>query len=338
MKVSVIIPCRNEARFIAACLDSLVDQDLSKDLMEVIVVDGMSTDGTIPILEEYAARYPFIRFIPNPKKITPVAFNLGFTASSGTYVGYIGAHATYEPTYISTLISYLETHEVDCVGGLRINIPRESTYFGNSWTLAVTHPFGVGDSLYNTGSNEAREADTAACSFYPRTVFDRIGLFNEHLVHSQDMELNRRLKQQGGKIILHPRVSSIYFTRTEPLEVIRYTYKNGKWAILPYTWCKNALSIRHLVPLVFVSGIAVGGLASIFFMWMRVIYFALMALYIVLALMSATQLCRRAVSWKYFPLLPIQFFMQHFFYGVGSIVGVVKVLLTREFYSTQFSN
>src|SRR5690348_5831685 len=81
--VSVIIPCRNERRYITACLDSLIASDYPKTYIEILIVDGMSNDGTREIIAEYVSRYSFVKMLDNPKKVTPAALNLGIAASTG---------------------------------------------------------------------------------------------------------------------------------------------------------------------------------------------------------------------------------------------------------------
>jgi glycosyltransferase involved in cell wall biosynthesis len=99
--VSIVIPCRNEEDFIGPCLDSVVANDYPKDKLEVLVVDGMSQDGTREIVEEYANRYSCIRLLDSPKRITPAALSIGIARSSGEVIMRMDAHARFDREYIT---------------------------------------------------------------------------------------------------------------------------------------------------------------------------------------------------------------------------------------------
>ena len=99
--LSVICPIYNEEKYIGACIESIIAQDYPKDNLEVIFADGMSTDRTREIVEEYATKYPFIRLIDNPKRIVPPALNAAIDASHGEIIMRLDAHASYQPNYFS---------------------------------------------------------------------------------------------------------------------------------------------------------------------------------------------------------------------------------------------
>src|SRR5436853_2465195 len=130
--VSIIVPCRNEERFIRACLDSMIGTDYPKDRLEVLVVDGISEDGTRAIIESYSKRNPFIRLLVNPWKITPVALNLGITNAKGDVIIWMSAHNRYENDYVSRSVLCLSQYEADNVGGVIITLPREETLTGRA--------------------------------------------------------------------------------------------------------------------------------------------------------------------------------------------------------------
>jgi glycosyltransferase involved in cell wall biosynthesis len=84
--VSIIIPCRNEKNFIANCLDSIISNDFPKDKLEVLVIDGISEDGTREIVKEYTQGYSFLMLLDNPKRIVPSALNIGVKSASGEII------------------------------------------------------------------------------------------------------------------------------------------------------------------------------------------------------------------------------------------------------------
>ncbi len=126
-KVSVIVPCRNEVRWIAECLQSIAHNDYPKDRLEVFIVDGMSDDGTRPIVESFAAGHPWLRMLDNPKRITPAALNIGIAAAQGEVIVRMDAHNEYPVNYISCLVYWLNKSGADDVGGLWITHPSGDT-------------------------------------------------------------------------------------------------------------------------------------------------------------------------------------------------------------------
>lgn len=281
--VSIIIPCRNEEKFIGRCLESIVGQDYPRENLEVLVVDGMSEDGTRDIIEQFktmkqsqrSERLPrsfqslamTLKLLDNPKKITPCAFNIGVKESRGDIVMIISAHAAYEKDCISKCIKYLKEYDADNVGGVMITLPRDDTFIGRAIAMVLSHRFGVGNSVFRVGSKKPRWVDTVFGGCYKKEVFEKIGLFNENLINSQDIEFNLRLKKAGGKILLHPDIVSYYYTRSDFKSFCKNNFRNGLWAILPFKFTKIIpVSLRHLVPLIFVLGLFGTGILSFFFL------------------------------------------------------------------------
>ena len=197
--VSIIIPCRNEESWIAKCIDSVLNNDYPKNLLELFIVDGLSTDKTIEIAGRYAEKFPFIKILNNDKKIFPAAVNLAYRNSKGEAIIILGAHATYERDYISGCVKYLIELNADNVGGSLNTVGLTDTFVGRAITNVLSSSFGVGNSTFRTGTDKITEVDTVFGGCYARRVFDKIGLFNESLVSSSDMDYNTRLKNSGGR-------------------------------------------------------------------------------------------------------------------------------------------
>ena len=196
-EVSVIVPCRNEVKYIAACLDSVLANDYPKERLEVLVVDGMSEDGTRAVVERYARTCPFIRLVDNPRRVTPAALNLGIASARGSAIMIMGAHAAYPSGYISELVTWLRHSGADAVGGRCVTRPGRESVTGRAIAAAVSHPFGIGNSHFRTGAAEPRWVDTVPFGCYRRDVFERVGVFDEELVRNQDDEFNHRILRQG---------------------------------------------------------------------------------------------------------------------------------------------
>ena len=202
--VSVIIPCRNEAGFIAACVESIVANGFPHDELEILVADGMSTDGTRQVLGDLAARYQFVRIVDNPAGATPIGLNLGIRAAQGTMIVRIDAHSTILPGYLMKCVSALRAGRADGVGGVMQTVPQTPSLFGQAVVACLSHSFGVGGSRFRTGASEACFVDTVFNGCYRKSLFEEIGYFNEKLPRGQDMEFSQRVKSRGGRILLLP--------------------------------------------------------------------------------------------------------------------------------------
>ena len=325
--VSIIIPCRNEERFIGKCLDSIIANDYPKDKLEVLVVDGMSEDGTRGVVERYANRYPFIRLLENPKRITPCALNLGITNAKGELILWMSAHSEYEKEYVSKCIKYMDEFHADAVGGVIKPIPRNNSLIGKSICTAISHPFGVGSSAHKTGASGPKWTDTAFGVCYKREVFQKVGFFNEKLIRGQDMEFSLRLKKEGLKTLLVPEIISYYYTRSDLKSFIRHNFINGLWAIIPFKYTNTIpVSLRHLIPLAFVSGLIGLFALSVFtpiFLWL---FLFIIILYSLTNVYFSIKIAAKEKNIIYLLLMPIVFATLHISYGLGSIFGAIRLL------------
>ena len=245
---SVIVPCRNEAGHIVACLDSILATTYPRDRLEVLVVDGASDDGTREELAAYAPRQPLVRVIDNPQRTAPAALNRGIRAASGAVILRMDAHVEYPPEYISTLVAALLESGADNVGGLVRTFPAGDGPVARAIALALAHPLGVGNSYFRIGSAERRWVDTVAFGCWRREVFERIGLFDEELVRNQDDEFNFRLRRRGGRVLLVPEVSVRYYARRSLRHVARMFYQYGYFKPLVALKVRRIMTVRQLVP------------------------------------------------------------------------------------------
>jgi len=325
--VTVIIPCRNEANFISACLESVVANDYPRDRLEVLVMDGMSEDGTREIVEAFMKDCPFVRCIDNPKRTTPCGLNIGIKNARGELIIWMSAHNQYSPDYIRLSVEGLLTHDADNVGGVIVTVPRNPTRIGKGIANALAHPFGVGNSYFRTRPTGPRWVDTVFGGCYRKSVFDRIGLFNEQLTRGQDVELNIRLRKSGGRILLLPNIVSYYYARTEWRSFLKYNWSNGLWAILPFRYSKNIpVSWRHLTPLAFVLTTLVSAALASFYAAAAWLLASVLGTYFIVSLAASAQIAFKEKKLSFLFMMPLIFGGLHFSYGLGSLYGLIKVM------------
>jgi len=307
--VSIIISCRNEEKFIEGCLDSFLEQDYPKDKMEILVVDGMSEDKTREIVGGYSAKYSFIKLINNPNKVTPFAFNLGIKNSKGGLIFLAGAHAKYSKEFVSKSVQGFYENKADVVGGALKTVPTKNTLTARAIAFSLSSSFGAGNSAFRIGVNKPTWVDTVFGGCYKREIFDRVGLFNEKLTRSQDMEFSQRLKKVGAKVLLVPEIVAYYYPKDTLIGFLKHNFKDGIWAVYPLKFVKTPLKLRHYVPLIFVLTLPIS-------IWP----------YILASLYFSFKIAKKERDWRLFFVLPLVFFVRHFAYGVGSIVGLIKLV------------
>jgi glycosyltransferase involved in cell wall biosynthesis len=330
-KVSIVIACRNEKAFIGACLDSMLANDYPQDLLEVLVADGRSDDGTRAIVASYSKRFPFIKLVDNPGQIASTAFNLGVQHASGDLIMIMGAHSTYATDYISRCVRASNESGADNVGGVIRVIPRKPGLLGNALAFALGHPFGVGNAHFRFESGGRRSTDTVFGGCYRREVFQKVGLFNEQLVFNQDIEFNLRLGRAGGKILLDPQIVSDYRARSDLKSYWKHNFRNGSWVVFSSLYCDSIpFSWRHLIPLVFVTALAGSAALSFILPYFWWVFLGISGSYLVASLIASATIAIRKRDFRYFVLMPLAFVSLHVAYGLGSLIALVRMLLQRD--------
>ena len=325
LKISIIIPCYNEEKHIGKCLDSLIDNNYPKDLMEIFVIDGMSEDSTREIVKKYAKQFFFIKLIDNPKKITPIAMNIGIKGAKGDIITFLGAHSTYNFNYIEKLVLWSRKSRADNVGGISITKPSTKTIIANAISLVLSHPFGVGNSYFRIGIKEPIYADTVSLGCYRKEVFDKIGLFNEKLIRNQDIEFNLRLKKAGGEILLVPDIISYYYARSNLKGLFKQNFWNGFWVLYSTKFTKTPFSLRHLVPFFFVLSFCGSLFLSLFYRSFIQMFFLVLVAYFISNIFFSLGISFKK-GFKYFIPVILSFATLHFSYGFGSIWGLIKLM------------
>jgi glycosyltransferase involved in cell wall biosynthesis len=328
--ISILIPCRNEELFISGCVTSLLNQDYPSEKVEILIVDGNSTDGSLRIIDKIVKKNLNVHLIANPGKIFPVAVNIGINVAKGDYIFIAGAHAKYPSNYISECINYSLKYDADNIGGIIETVPLHDNFMGRLITTVLSSPFGVGNSKFRTGSSEIIETDTVFGGCYKSIVFRKYGMFNENLVSTSDYEFNRRIKKAGARILLVPEIKVTYYTRTALIEFLKNNIRNGFWAIYPLLLTDHfPVSLRHLIPLIFtlslISTICLGFISKYFIY----LFLAIIILYLIVCLFFSVKAVGKKVV--YVLALPTLFISLHLTYGIGSIWGVVNVIHKRFF-------
>jgi len=318
--------------YIEESLESILQQEAPEGGFEVIVADGVSTDGTRQYLEQLCARNPRVRFLNNPGRIVSTGLNAALREARGKVIVRMDAHTIYAPDYIKQCLAVLRETGADNVGG-----PMRTTAVSYKERVirAVFHsPFAVGGARSHNPDYEGY-VDTVIYGCWKKSIFDRVGNFDEDLVRNQDDEHNLRIVRSGGKVYQCPRIRSWYHVRDSFRALVRQYMQYGYWKVLVIRNHRLPASIRHVVPAAFVGTLAL--LLFLGFFWHPALWVAaILAGFYVAAVIIASVVTAARSERKLLPLLPLAFACFHLGYGYGFIHGLLDFVIFQKAPGTKF--
>jgi GT2 family glycosyltransferase len=289
--------------------------------MEIIIADGLSTDGTRDLINELADRTDIpITVIDNPGQIAPTGLNLAIAVSKGDVIVRVDGHCEIANDYVANCVELLRSTTADGVGG-PIETIAESPQ-ADAIAIAMSSKFGVGGSAFRTVHDKELEVDTIAFPGYRRDLFDRVGGFDEELVRNQDDEFNYRVRERGGRLILSPTVRSRYYSRSSFRSLWKQYFQYGYWKVRVLQLHPAQMSIRQFVPFAFVSlltFLALGSLVSVTSGWL---FLGMLGFYLLSNFLASALSCRRSGIGA-LPGIAASFGILHFSYGIGFLFGLV---------------
>ena len=325
--VSIVIPCRNEARDIEACLNSVLAQQPVEGGIEILVADGCSDDGTLAVLDRIVGRDQRVRVIDNPSRIVPTGLNRAIREARGSIVIRMDAHTRYASDYVRQCIAVLQQTGADNVGGPALT-EHDGSYLGRSIVAAYHSPFSVGGARSHNSGYEG-ELDTVTYGCWHKATLFRIGLFDEELVRNQDDELNFRLVRSGGRIWQSPSIRSWYRPRSSLWALFRQYRQYGYWKVRVIQKHGQPAALRHLAPVAFAMGLCAGWAFGFLHWWFWVAYAATVGCYILLNLLVSA-LAAAHDGWDLLPVLPAAFLTFHLGYGIGFAQGIFDFIVLRR--------
>jgi glycosyltransferase involved in cell wall biosynthesis len=319
--VSIIMPIRNEARYIARSIGAVMKQDYPEERLEIIVVDGMSTDGTREILHKTQAGSRNLQIVDNPRRIVSTGMNAAIRLARGEIIIRVDGHCEIKCDYVLRCVEHLVNDGVDGVGG-----PIETvgdTNRSKAIAAAMSSKFGVGNSAFRTVRDKMMLTDTIAFPAYTRHIIDRAGPYDEELMRNQDDDYNYRLRKMGARILLAPDVQSRYYSRDEVYKLWLQYFQYGYWKVRVLQKHPLQMRLRQFVPPTFVCALLLT-LSLSSFSRIGGIMFCLIAGSYILANLVASFVTARSQGVREFWLLPLAFTVLHVGYGLGFMIGLVK--------------
>ncbi len=324
--VTVILPCRNEESWILKTLESIIAGSYDTKLLEIIVIDGMSTDNTRNLIAQFIEQHPNVRILDNPQKTTPHALNLGIEAARNDVIVRIDAHSEYPSDYITKLIYWLTHTTADNVGGTCVTRAANASALAKAIAKGLSSRFGVGNSYFRVGATQPMWVDTVPFGCFKKELFTKIGLFDEELIRNQDDEFNHRIINNGGRILLVPDIQIKYYARDSLLKLWRMFYQYGYFKPIAASKVGGVKTIRQLVPSIFIISLGCSLFLSFFVPNLVVIPLCIIAAYVTALTAGALSTCSNSgiscILFMYliFPTI-------HFSYGTGYIRGLLALCL-----------
>ncbi len=325
MRISVCIIAYNEEESLPGLLTDVVTQTYPHNLIEVVLVDAMSTDRTYAIMQEFAdSATGFERVIvaQNPKKTQPSGWNVAIRTATGDAIVRVDAHAHIPADFVANHVRCLEDGE--CIsGGPRPNVIVDPTPWKETLLLAESSMFGSGIASYRrTETAQRRYVNTMFHAAYRREVFEKAGLFNENLIRTEDNELHYRMRKAGYRFCFDPSIVSYQHTRSTLPKMLKQKFQNGYWIGLTVFVCPGCLSLFHFVPFAFVLAILLTTVLA--FVWSAIPALLLWGAYLFANLaMSMLTIAQKKTGLTNLAL-PVLFLLLHLSYGVGTFCGILS--------------
>jgi succinoglycan biosynthesis protein ExoA len=333
-KISLVVACRNESKHIRAFADSVLAQDLEGFDWELTIADGMSADGTLEFLSEFARGNSRVTIIENPSRIVATGLNAAIRAARGEIIIRMDAHTEYARDYVKKCVVTLEETGASNVGG-----PARTKADGlrsRAIQAAYHSRFSTGGARFHD-VNYTGYVDTVPYGCWYKETLVQLGLFDEKFVRNQDDELNLRLTRSGGKIWQSPAIVSWYRPRTTFRALFRQYFQYGFWKVCVIQKHKIPASWRHLIPggfvllnlVLFAAMLLTAASGSRVLTQKTALGWALILMSYAAGCVGAACFSARRFGWQLLPTLPLAFAVFHFSYGLGFLAGVIYWTFAR---------
>lgn len=326
--ISVLIPTLNEERYIASCLNSLLESGYPKDRMEFVVADGGSTDKTREIVSAIGEKESKVRWIPNPLVHQAGGVNAAAAAATAEskYFIRVDAHALYPPGFLGDVVAVAEQTSAELV--VYVNEPHFETCFQRAVAFSFSHPLGVGDSKYRLGTFTG-EVEHGQQGCFRRDCYEKLGGYDPEIMPNEDAELSYRVWQSGGRVYLSSRLRMKYFPRRTLRALARQYFLYGYGRALNCGKHRQWPRLRQMAPpLLLALELTVLAIAPFYPPALLVLapYVLLVLAITLLAVAKSRSLC---LIW----LIPV-FSTMHHVWAIGFYLGCVEAWRRRSRPST----
>ena len=323
--VSIIIPCYNEQDTICKLLEAIYAQTFPRIHLEVVIADGLSTDGTRSQIELFSNSHPnlHIAVVDNIPRSIPMALNCALKESKGEIIVRLDAHSMPYPDYIERCVADLQAGLGENVGGIWEIRPGAQSWVAQSIALAAAHPLGVGDALYRH-ADKATLVDTVPFGAFKREMLALIGFYDESLLTNEDYEFNARIRKSGGKVWLNPFIRSVYFARPTLALLAKQYARYGYWKWRMLRRYPETLRWRQGLPPLFALSLIGGAVLAVFLPIFRVLLAAEILIYLITLVAAGVQAALKQKKVSLVVGLPIAIATMHIAWGMGFLWSMIK--------------
>jgi len=323
--VSIIIPCYNEQDTICKLLEAIYAQTFPRIDLEVVIADGLSTDGTRSQIELFSNSHPnlHIAVVDNIPRSIPMALNCALKESKGEIIVRLDAHSMPYPDYIERCVADLQAGLGENVGGIWEIRPGAQSWVAQSIALAAAHPLGVGDALYRH-ADKAALVDTVPFGAFKREMLALIGFYDESLLTNEDYEFNARIRKSGGKVWLNPFIRSVYFARPTLALLAKQYARYGYWKWRMLRRYPETLRWRQGLPPLFALSLIGGAVLAVFLPIFRVLLAAEILIYLITLVAAGVQAALKQKKVSLVVGLPIAIATMHIAWGMGFLWSMIK--------------
>ncbi len=326
--VSIIIPCYNEQDTIQELLEAIYAQTFPRAELEMVIADGMSTDGTRAEIAAFADSHPdlHIAVADNPIRSIPAALNSALKEAQGEIIVRLDGHSVPYPDYIECSVADLEAGLGENVGGIWEIHPGAQTWMAQSIAVAASHPLGVGDAYYRHAS-KASLVDTVPFGAFKRELLALVGFFDESLLTNEDYEFNARIRKSGGRVWLDPSIRSVYYARPTLAALANQYSRYGFWKWRMLRRYPETLRWRQGLPPLFVLSLLGGAALAAFLPTLRILLAAEIILYLVFLIAAGVHASFRQKKAYLVIGLPIAIATMHIAWGAGFLWSMIKGII-----------
>ncbi len=323
--VSIIVPCYNEEKTIAQLLEGIQLQQYPIEELEVVIADGFSEDGTRGVISRYKQEHQdlSITVVDNELRTIPSGLNAAIKSASGEFIIRLDAHSIPNRDYVARCVKALQDNLGQNVGGVWKVQPGDSSWIAKSIAAAGSHPLGVGDAGYRYAT-ESAYVDTIPFGAYRRELIEKIGYYNETLLTNEDYELNVRIRQAGGKILLDPAIQSTYFARSSLSALAQQYWRYGFWKAQMLRKYPETIRLRQALPPLFVLGILLLLLIAPFSFLVGYLLLGILALYFGILFLTSIGIALQKKNGAFIMGIPLAVTVMHFCWGGGFLYNLVN--------------
>ena len=323
--LTVVIPVRNEELHVGTVLAELESQEYPRDRFEVLVAEGNSTDGTAKVVAAFKAHASIsVQLLGNPAQLSSAGRNVGARNARGEFVIYLDGHCHIpSKTLLRDAVELFENTGADCLCRPQPLTMSDNTVFQDVVAHARATPLGHGqDSTIYATNWEGPVNPSSAGALYRRSVFDRIGCYDEGFDACEDVEFNYRVFKAGLRSYLSPRLAVLYRPRGDLKSLWKQMLRYGRGRCRLVRKHPDAFSVSQIIPLAFLVWLGVGTVSSFFSGRIAEFFLVILAAYLLVVLAFSAGLALR-YGWRHFVLAPVVYAAIHFGLGAGFLVELL---------------